>query len=186
MLETVDLAFLFKTGFPFDHRWAVLMQFHPPDDWPDHGNQGFGGITVHGPNVTIDDPRDSTGTFFLFSTPIVVEQPFRWRLVTKWATDTNGYIKLWDRQANKQLVNWTGITIPQGMAYKYKKQGIYRSGGSTKPAQMVQMRIDVNPGDLTLSSWIDLDAAKKLQATLKQQLSDATATNDQLGTVLAG
>ena len=182
MLQTYDFYLRFKAGFPphnsAAHEWAMLWQAHPQDDNPSHFG-GFTGVSVHDGQVTLGTPGADS---YFAKEPIITEQWMHRRLVVKWSGGSDGFVKWIDRASGKPIGRFNGATIAHN-EFKYLKQGYYRAGGLPE-ATVYSTLMDIIDGDL--SAEIDIDTARKLQARLTQQLADATATNDQLGAVLAG
>lgn len=146
--EVVRLKFRFAAGFPAS-RWFVLDQFHPPD--LQQGAHGFGGITGHGTNVDIGDPTDDSGSRFIYQAPIKFEAWYDWDLGINWASTADGYVVLVDRATGKQLMRWTGVTLPAGMPYKYRKQGYYRNPTNAR-GTVYQTLMDIFPGDISAAT----------------------------------
>lgn len=148
-LQTYDAKYRFKAGWPTTQRWAVLTQFHPQDDNPS-GIHGFGGITVHGNEITMDIPDDPNGGYF-YRSVIKTDVWYDFRLVVNWASNAAGYVKLIDRSTGKVLANYSGRTVAPG-EFKYIKQGYYRDGGITAEGTVYETLLDITQGDASTTS----------------------------------
>lgn len=154
MTQTYDVDYRFKAGWPTHdaakHEWAVLTQFHPQDDHKAGVPNGFGGATVHGQEITFDDPMGS-GSYFA-RVPIKTDTWHKIRMVVKWSAGKDGYAKIVDRDTGKLLGGYVGQTITAG-EFKYVKQGYYRAGGlpegtvyQSSPGGPL---VEISDGDLT-------------------------------------
>jgi hypothetical protein len=143
--RTYDIDYRFKAGWPKDQRWAVLTQFHPQDDNPS-GFHGFGGVTVHGNEITLDNPNGDGGYFARI--PIRTDAWFQFRLVVNWSSKADGFVKLVSRATGAVLGRYDGPTIAAG-EFKYLKQGYYRDGGITAEGTVYETLMDISEGDLS-------------------------------------
>lgn len=152
MRQTYRVKNRFKAGWPMDQRWATLLQFHLPDTYKGAASDGFHGISVHGPELTLVNPFDPNGGYF-FRTPLKTDTWFGdWWLIVNWSSKGDGYIKLADPATKKILARHDGRNIPAtgpdawGM---YLKQGYYRDGGVSQEGTVYQTIVDITDGDLT-------------------------------------
>jgi hypothetical protein len=143
--KTYDVDYRFKAGFPLDQRWAVLTQFHPQDDNPS-GFHGFGGVTIHGKEITLDNPSGDGGYFGYI--PIQTDKWVRLRIAVNWSSKADGYAKVVSRATGAVIGLYKGPTIAAG-EFKYVKQGYYRDGGITAEGTVYETLMDISEGDLT-------------------------------------
>lgn len=152
--QTYDVDYRFKVGWPTDHRWAMITQFHPQDDNPS-GFKGFTGVSVHGNEITLEEPPNA-GTYFAREV-IKPDTWYRRRLVVNWSAKADGYVKWVNRDTNALLGRYNGPTIAAG-EYKYLKQGYYRDGGTTQEGTVYETLMDIAPGDASDTSPVILPA----------------------------
>jgi hypothetical protein len=123
----------------------VLTQFHPQDDNPS-GFHGFGGVTIHGKEITLDNPSGDGGYFGYI--PIQTDKWVRLRIAVNWSSKADGYAKVVSRATGAVIGLYKGPTIAAG-EFKYVKQGYYRDGGITAEGTVYETLMDISEGDLT-------------------------------------
>ncbi len=137
--KTYSVGIKFGEGWPSNHRWATMTQFHPQDGT---NNWGVSGIAVHGDQIDIRRPFDrSDSEPPLWSAKI---EPGKWYDVqtqVKWSTGNDGFVKI--TVNGKPAGEYHGKTIAPGESY-YLKQGYYRDGATDGTGVVYQTPITVS------------------------------------------